>query len=175
MDKAVWKGKNVQAAVLYAIVFLSPLLIGHPQDAVGVIVNAAVVFSALRLGWKRTVPVLVVPVLGVLSRAAAFGPFPPFLPVTVTLAVAGNAVLAFLIIYVRKRLAGLAAGVLAKTALMFAASSILVGAGVLPEAVLSSMGLFQLYTAAAGGAAAVLALEVQERAGRRKKPANDNM
>ncbi|MFH0956817.1 MAG: hypothetical protein V1813_03070 [Candidatus Aenigmatarchaeota archaeon] len=169
MDRMKWFGRNTEAAILYAIVFLSPLLVGHPQDAVGIIVNGALVFAALRLPVKRAVPVIVIPVLGVLARALVFGPFPPFLPVTILLALAGNAILVSLIIAVKRKWLNLAAGIITKSAFMFLCTTALVSLSILPAAVLAVMGLFQFYTAAVGGAAVMLVLEFLGRKSGQKK------
>lgn len=168
-EKMKWHDNNTEVVILYAIAFLSPLLIGHPADAVGVIVNGALVFAALRLGWRKAALVTVVPVLGVLSRTLMFGPIPPFLPVTVLLAVAGNSILVWAVIAIKRKWLNLAAGVIAKTAFMFLCASALAGLSVLPAAVLASMGLFQLYTAAVGGAAVMAVLEIFIRKSGKKK------
>ncbi len=156
--------RDTTAFIASAAAFLSPLLIGHPAEAVGIIVNSMLIFAALRLGTLRAVPVIVLPVLGVLARAAIIGPFAPFLPIAAALALTGNAVLVIIIRMISDdRTLGVATGIVAKTALMSSASAALAGMGALPRPALATMGFFQLYTAAAGGAIVLLAEECWRR------------
>ena len=156
--------RDIPAFIASAAAFLSPLLIGHPAEAVGIIVNAMIIFAALRLGALRSVPVIILPVLGVLARAVITGPFAPFLPLMAALALAGNAVLVIVIRMASgDRMLGTATGIVAKAAFMSSASAALAGMGALPKPALATMGFFQLYTAAAGGAIILLAEECLRR------------
>jgi len=143
--------------ILAVIAFITPLLIGHPAEAVGIIVNAVLVLGAIKLDKIRIIPVIILPGIGVLARGIVFGPMAPFLPIVVLLAWIGNAILVLFIRMKVDRILGTAAGAIAKTAFMATAASFLVFLKVLPPPVLATMGFFQLYTAAIGGAAVILA------------------
>jgi hypothetical protein len=149
--------------LLCAAAFFAPFLIGHPADAVGVIVNALIITAALKLDRMRVLPVIIIAVLGVIMRAIVFGPLVPFLPVVALLALAGNAILVYFIRMEADSVLGTATGIMAKTAFMATAATVLAAFGILPPPVLSLMGFFQMYTAAIGGAFVLLAREGAKR------------
>ena len=150
-------------AYLYAfffIGFLVPFMMGHPQELVGVIVNATLVLSAIEFGFnKKTVPLLFAPSLGVLARGLIFGPLTPFLLIMLPFIWISNAIIVFGISKIFKEKDtnyGIALGIsaLAKSGFLFGTASILVSAAVLPAMFLTAMGIIQLYKALVGGAVA---------------------
>lgn len=145
--------------VYSAVCFFLPLMIGHPQIIVGIVVNAMLITAALNLRGYKMWPVILLPSLGVLSRGLLFGPFTIFLVYMIPFIWMGNAIL----VYVFKTLKlhmkinyifSLAAGAGFKTGFLFLAALTMFKLGFVPAIFLTSMGLFQLWTALAGGAVA---------------------
>ncbi|MCK4621968.1 MAG: hypothetical protein KAT62_07095 [Desulfuromonadales bacterium] len=155
--------ENIEMIIYSLICLAAPFTIGHPQFLVGVVVNAALVLSALNLrGWKL-LPVIILPSIGVLSRGIIFGPFSIYLVYMVPFIWAGNAILVYAIkqFNLQKKLSSAASigiGAALKTLFLFGSAFALVQLGVLPVVFLTAMGLMQLYTALAGG---MLALGIQ--------------
>jgi hypothetical protein len=155
---------NVELIIYSALAFFVPLAIGHPQFVVGVLVNCAIVLSALNLKEYKLLPVIILPSLAVLSRGIIFGPFTMYLVYMIPFIWAGNFILlfAFKELKLRRKLKGiytLAIGAISKSAVLFLSAFILVKSGILPSPFLVSMGIIQFYTAIAGGA---LALGIHE-------------
>jgi hypothetical protein len=160
--------ENLELVIYSLIAFFVPFLIGHPQYVVGVVVNAALIMAALNLKDYRLLPIIMLPSLAVLSRGMIFGPFTFFLVYMIPFVWIGN----FILVYVFKKLhfgnkmnkwvtLGIGAGL--KTLFLFGAAFTLVKLELLPVFFLTTMGLFQLYTALAGGALAFGVHAVKKR------------
>lgn len=146
---------------LYLLVgFLVPFTIGHPQEIVGVVVNATLVLGALEfVSYRQILPLLFAPSLGVLARGLIFGPFTPFLAIMLPFIWIGNAILVFGVKELYKKrevdyLITLGAAALAKSGFLFSMAFALVSLSIVPALFLTSMGIIQLLTALAGGALA---------------------
>ncbi len=145
---------------LYAyllIGFLVPFTLGHPQELVGIIVNATLILGAIEIGpvW-RVAPLLFAPSLGVLARGLIFGPFTPFLIIMLPFIWTGNAILVFGFreLYRKRRINyGITLGIsaLVKSGFLFLSAFVLVSASILPVLFLTAMGITQLFTALTGG------------------------
>lgn len=148
--------QNVEMFVYAMISFFAPFFIGHPQFLVGVIVNSALVMAALNLKSYKLLPIILFPSLGVLARGVIFGPLSIYLLYMIPFIWIGNSILVYA--FKRfKKMPALFIGSLTKTGLLFLAALILVNLKLLPALFLTTMGLFQLYTALAGG---ILALGI---------------
>ncbi|PIY59817.1 hypothetical protein COY95_05085 [Candidatus Woesearchaeota archaeon CG_4_10_14_0_8_um_filter_47_5] len=167
MVRHAWVNLQVEAlssfeyygqVIIYSVIgFMVPLLLGHPQLLVGVVVNAALVLGALYLDGRGVLPIILLPSLGVLSRGMIFGPFTVFLVYMIPFIWVGNSILVFSMKYLylkRRMMYGVSLGVsaLAKTLFLFGCAFALVKLGVLPPVFLTTMGTLQLATAAGGGA-----------------------
>ena len=143
--------------ILYTVVaFFLPLMIGHPQIIVGVIINALLITSALNVKGYKLLPIIISPTLGALSRGILFGPFTIFLVYMIPFIWVGNAILiyAFKALNLNKKLnyfTTLLIGSILKAVFLFAIALIFVRLGILPALFLTAMGIFQFYTAIAGG------------------------
>jgi len=143
--------------ILYTSVsFFLPLMVGHPQIFVGVLVNALLITSALNVKGYKLLPVIIAPALGALSRGILFGPFTIFLLYMIPFIWIGNAILVytFKALNLNKKTnywITLLIGSVVKAAFLFGIAFILVKFGVLPILFLTAMGVFQLYTAILGG------------------------
>jgi len=142
---------------LYTIVsFFLPLMIGHPQIIVGVLVNTLLITSALNIKGYKLLPVIIAPTLGALSRGILFGPFTIFLVYMIPFIWVGNTIL----IYIFKALnlnkktnywITLLIGSLTKAAFLFGIAYLLFTLNLVPALFLTAMGIFQFYTAILGG------------------------
>lgn len=156
--------------ILYTVVaFFLPLMIGHPQIVVGIVVNTLLITSALNLKGYKLLPVVIAPSLGALSRGILFGPFTVFLVYMIPFIWIGNSILVLAFKYLRlnKKVnysITLLAGSVTKAAFLFAIAYILVNIKILPLPFLTSMGIFQFYTAALGGIAAFGLQYIKKRA-----------
>lgn len=165
--------ENIETIAYSALVFLVPFMIGHPQFLVGTLVNAALILGALNVRNYKLLPIVMLPSIAVLSKGLIFGPFTIFLVYLIPFIWASN----FIIVLMFKKFnldmgfnkwISLGAAALLKAAFLFLAAFIMIKLSVLPALFLTTMGLFQLYTALAGG---VLAFAIH--AGKKKliKPA----
>ena len=148
--------ENVEMVVYSAAAFFIPFFVGHPQIIVGVLVNAALIMAALNVSGYKLLPVILLPSLGVLSRGLIFGPYTIFLVYMIPFIWVGNAILvyAFKEFNLNKGMnkwAALLLGSLLKAAFLFIAAFVLVKLSVLPVLFLTTMGMFQIYTAILGG------------------------
>ncbi|MGV8163096.1 MAG: hypothetical protein ACP5N2_07225 [Candidatus Nanoarchaeia archaeon] len=160
-DYAVGFVQEYSELVIYsALAFLIPFLLAHPQIVVGVVVNAALVLSALNMKDYKLLPVIMLPSIAVLSRGLIFGPFTMFLIYLIPFIWIGNSILvyAFKELKLKRKMNSvftLLIGATAKTVFLFLCALLLVKTGVIPAPFLVTMGVFQLYTALAGGAIAL--------------------
>lgn len=155
--------------ILYSVVCFSlPLLIGHPQIIVGVVVNALLITSALNFKGYKLLPVIIVPALGALSRGILFGPFTIFLIYLIPFIWLGNAILVFTFKWFKLHLkqnywATLLIGSAAKAGFLFLAAFILFKLNIIPVIFLTAMGTIQLTTAILGGIAAYSIHSIKKR------------
>jgi len=143
--------------VLYtAVSFFLPLMVGHPQIIVGILVNALLITSALNIKGYKLLPVIIAPALGALSRGILFGPFTVFLLYMIPFIWVGNAILVFTFkaLNLNKKLnywITLLIGSITKAAFLFGIAYILFKLNLVPVIFLTAMGIFQFYTAILGG------------------------
>ena len=145
--------------VYSAVSFFLPLLMGHPQIVVGVVVNAMLVTAALNLKGAKLWAVIILPALGALSRGALFGPFTIFLAYLIPFIWIGNAILVYTFKMMKLEMKKnyvitLVTGSALKAGFLFLAALSLYKLGMIPALFLTTMGSFQLWTALAGGIAA---------------------
>jgi len=146
--------------VVYTVFcFFVPLMIGHPQIAVGIVVNALLIASALNIKGYKLLPVIISPSLGALSRGILFGPFTIFLVYMIPFIWIGNAILVFSFKWLRLKLKKnywltLTIGSLFKAGFLFGTAFVLYSLNIVPAVFLTAMGVIQLVTAFAGGIAA---------------------
>lgn len=131
-------------------------MIGHPQLVVGIVVNALLITSALNIKGYKLLPVIIAPTLGAFSRGILFGPFTIFLLYLIPFIWIGNAILiaAFKALNLNKKLnywITLTIGSAIKSLFLFSIAYLLFKLNIIPVIFLTSMGLFQFYTAIAGG------------------------
>ena len=147
---------------LYTIAtFFIPLMIGHPQIIVGVLVNASLITAALNVRGYKLLPIIIAPSLGALSRCILFGPFTIFLVYMIPFIWIGNSILVFLfkLLNMNNKVSywpTLLIGAFTKALFLFGIAYLLVNLKILPPLFLTTMGVFQFYTAVLGGIIAFL-------------------
>ena len=146
----------IELMLLSSISFFIPVLIGHPQILVGIVVNALIVRSALTMERWKNLPTIFLPCLGALSRGILFGPFTFYLFNLIPFIWLGNFILAYFTkvfsqINVKLSFAIqiIVPGIL-KGIVIFLPTLLLVHYSVIPASFLSSMGLTQFITAIMG-------------------------
>ncbi len=152
--------ENIEMIIYSAVCFFVPFFIGHPQLLVGAVVNASLILSAMNLRSYRLLPVIMLPSLAVLSRGIIFGPFTVFLLYMIPFIWIGNSLLvyafkAFNITRNINKWITLLIGAFIKAAFLFATAFLFVKLGILPKLFLTTMGIFQFYTAILGGTLAL--------------------
>ena len=149
-----------EMAVYSLVSFFIPFFIGHPQIAVGIIVNMMLVLGALNLkGWK-ILPIIILPSVAVFFRGLMFGPFSVYLIYMIPCIWIGNFILVYFVkLIVKKKIIGLGIGSFAKFGFLIVSAFALYYFGLVPMLFLTAFGFMQLITAFSGGA---LALGVQK-------------
>ena len=155
--------ENIEMVIYTVIAFFLPIVLGHPQYVVGIVVNAMIVIAALNLKGYKLLPVIIAPSLGALSAGLLFGNFTIFLLYLAPFIWVGNAILVFAFKWLNlgKKLnyfATLLIGSSVKSGFLFLAAFVLFKLGLVPVVFLTAMGVLQLVTALGGG---VLAYGVQ--------------
>jgi len=154
---------------LYGVISVSlPFVLGHPQFLVGSAVNCALVLAAFNLKGKRLLPLIVLPAIGAYLAGYLFGTATSALLYLIPFIWVGNAILVYSIkewVLNKKmnRVAALVGGSIAKAAFLFTVAFILYSLALIPAAFLTAMGILQLTTALAGGAAALVLQEGKKR------------
>ncbi|MBN2459274.1 hypothetical protein JXB28_03230 [Candidatus Woesearchaeota archaeon] len=164
--------ENLQMIAYSLVSFFVTFLIGHPQLAVGIAVNAALILGATYLKGHKLLPIILLPSLGVLARGLIFGPFTMLLIYMIPFIWLSNALFAYGFKYLMRRklekknqVANVVMPILPaaiKTAFLFTSALILVKLAVLPTIFLTTMGILQLVTALAGGTIAVGIIKAKE-------------
>jgi hypothetical protein len=144
-------------AVLCLIAAGIPLVVRHPQLFVGVMVNFALMVTAVNMrGWQKIVPLIVLPSIAAAIGGFLFGSFTMYLVYLIPVIWLGNASLVFLMKYLHLQrkvpfIAAVPVASVVKMLILFSVTLVLVFSGVLPSMFLTAMGLMQLLTAIVGG------------------------
>ncbi|RJQ38456.1 hypothetical protein C4559_01565 [Candidatus Microgenomates bacterium] len=158
---AIGKSLSIGVYILWSASFLIPFAVSGPQLATGSIVNCLLFISARNLNWKALLPVAILPSIGALAHGAVFGPATPFLLFFLPFIWFGNIVL----IWTFKNIkvfdiakVFLAAGI--KSAFLFLLANLYFNFHLVPKLFITSMGMFQFYTAIIGGVLALVVLSL---------------
>jgi hypothetical protein len=150
--------ENIHLAIYGLLAFFTPFMLGHPQLLVGTVVNTYLILGATYLKGHKLLPLMILPTFGVLAQGALFGPFTIFIIYMMPFIWIGNAIICYAYKYMRLRkinyIFSVVAGAILKTIFLFSSAWMLVQSGAIPALFLTTMGLFQLYTALMGGAVA---------------------
>ena len=156
--KSFFANQLTALTVLGFLAFIVPIVFAHAsfqnQLIIGIAVNFLLASSALNLGLKRTLPIILLPSLGALASGIVFGPFTIFLVYLVPFIWVGNAVYAWIISSFAQKtgyLALISGASLAKALAIFVPTLGLFYFGLVPEVLLIPMGILQFATALVGG------------------------
>ncbi|MCX8190264.1 MAG: hypothetical protein N3F05_03510 [Candidatus Diapherotrites archaeon] len=143
--------------------FFLPFVLSHSQQQliVGILVNTMLVVSALRLKLHYTLPVVLLPSLGVVSAGLLFGNLTRYVILLVPFIWLGNFALVFVFKKMAKRpfyIKAVLASALKATWLGLSAFT-LIQFSLIPKALLFPMSLMQLITALAGSLVAFTVLK----------------
>jgi hypothetical protein len=141
--------------------FFIPLLIGHPQILVGIVVNAMLIAAAINLKGHKLLPVIVMPSLGVLCRGLIFGPFTWYMVYLIPFIWIGNSMLVFAFKQRHSFVPKLIAGAALKSGFLFLGAYLLFKLSIIPVIFLAAMGWMQLVTAIGGGMVALGMVEAR--------------
>lgn len=159
--------ENIHMIFYSLLAFFIPFTIGHPQLLVGAVVNCALILGATYLKGHKLLPVILLPSIGVLTAGLIFGPFTVFLIYMIPFIWLGNALFAYGYRFMQKKTSkyyfSIPVSAIVKTIFLFGTALILVNLKVLPAIFLTTMGLFQLYTALLGGVAALGIIKAREK------------
>ena len=144
--------ENIEFLLYSTIVFIIPFSLGHPQWLVGTIVNAALVLAGLNLPLQKTLPIIILPSIAVLSRGLLFGPYTPALIYTLPFIWLGNSTLvsALKIESIHHKQRRIIIGIIGKVTLLTISALALIQFELIPKALLVGMSIFQLITAISG-------------------------
>ena len=147
----------VEFVGLVSIAVLVPLLFRQPQLLVGSIVNFMLVMAAINIrGWKKIIPLIVLPSVSAAVGGYLFGPFTIFLVYLIPVIWIGNAILVFVFkyLYVTKRwnyAITLPVAAALKAGFLFVTASLLIYLSVIPPIFAMAMGIMQIVTAMIAG------------------------
>ena len=146
---------------LIALAFLIPLFISGPQFLTGTVVNSLIFLFALQQpNLKRTLPFIIAPSIGTIGNGILFGTVTHFLFYFLPFIWMANYVLIVSFKSLLKKnsliVSVVGSGILKFLTLFFVAYLFTIGK-IVPSIFIQFMGLFQLYTALAGG---ILALGI---------------
>ncbi|MBN2421911.1 hypothetical protein JXB41_01680 [Candidatus Woesearchaeota archaeon] len=147
--------ENIEIVVFSAVSFFLPMVLGHPQLLVGSVINALIVISALHHPFRKALPVIMLPSLGVLTAGLLFGSFTSHLVYMIPFIWIGNALLWFGIkyFYVNKKkniVINSIGSSFVKAFFLFSIASVFYFSGLVPQMFLIAMGPLQLGTALMG-------------------------
>ncbi|MBS3141360.1 hypothetical protein J4405_04420 [Candidatus Woesearchaeota archaeon] len=154
--------ENIELVIYSLVCFFIPFLT-HAQFLTGTIVNASLILASLNLRTYKLLPIILFPSLGVLASGLIFGNLTMFLVYMIPFIWISNFLLVIIFkkLYLHKKLnkfITLFLASLIKSLFLFTIAFTLFNLKVLPVLFLTVMGVFQFYTALAGG---ILAFTIQ--------------
>lgn len=149
--------KEIEYLGLFSILLFVPLLIGEPQLLVGTVVNAVLMYSTLKFGFKNTIPFLILPSCMSYLRGILFGNLTIFLVYLIPFIILSNGIYSFIVSKVKNNILGILLGGILKAGFLYIVVNILISRISLPNIFLTTMGINQLITAILGGVVGYLA------------------
>lgn len=141
----------IEYSILFLTLLLVPLLIGKPQYLVGTVVNAVLVYSTLRFGFKNTKPFLILPSCMSYLRGILFGNLTVFIVYLIPFIILSNGIYSFTISKFKNNMLGILLGSILKAGFLYIVVNILISKISIPDIFLTTMGINQLVTALTGG------------------------
>jgi len=145
--------------VLIATSFLIPFLISGPQFLTGSIVNTLLFLFVSQTHSKKVFPIILLPSIGAVLNGILFGTLTVFLLYFLPFIWIGNYIMVQSFRYFQKKnsyIFSVLVSSLLKCVVLFSVAYFLATIKIVPPIFIQAMGLFQLYTALAGGLVALL-------------------
>jgi len=143
--------KEIKYISLFLLLIFVPLVIGKPQYLVGIIVNAALIYSTLKFGFKNTIPFLILPSCMSYLRGILFGNLTMFLTYLIPFIIISNAIYSLTVNKSQDKTLGILIACILKTGFLYLITNTLVRTISLPSIFLTTMGINQLITSIIGG------------------------
>lgn len=143
--------------------FLFPLLFDLPQLIQGTIINLMLIYIALNYKKMELIPAVLLPSLATTLRGTLIGTITPYLVLIMPIIWLGNLMYIFSIRYLTMKewkalLVLLSSGII-KSLILFISTFVIVRALNLPELLLISMGIFQVFTSLLAGSIYLIAFK----------------
>lgn len=139
-------------------IYLSSILISFlnlPQLITGSIINFLIIFSTLKYGFKKSIPVLIFPSIMAYFNGMLFGSANIFLAYFVPFIILSNVIYSFVLHKTEKKTLGYILGSVLKASVLFLTAYLFVMVLDVPSLFLKIMGVYQLITALVGGGLAI--------------------
>jgi len=152
----IFKLEKVQLVIAYSLTILLPLLIPKPQVLLGTLINALFIFSTIRFGLKRTLPLLFIPSILSYIQGLLFGSSTIFLLYLIPFIVFSNFALVYLYKKINLPYVNILISASIKALILYSAVLLLMKFTNMPQAFLQAMGMIQFITALLGATIATL-------------------
>ena len=151
---------SIELYFLYFLSILIPLVIGKPQLLVGSCVNFLIVFTTLKYGIKKSMPVLLLPSITVTATGVLFEGATYFLIYVMPFIMISNFLLSYFVS--KRKIYTYILGILFKGSFLFVSYSVMNRLIGLPLVFLSSITV-QYITALIGTTLAVILFKITEK------------
>jgi len=155
---------TLEMTILSVIALVTPMLLRHPQMLVGVIINALLIKGAFSLKKNQTLPLIILPSVGVVLGGLLFGELTKFVFYMIPAIWAGNAILVhiFQTRTEKNYFKTLILGAFVKTAFLFSVAFIMYTVNIIPKPLLMAMGYMQFITAMIAGVVVFSELNIEK-------------
>ena len=155
---------TLEMTILSTIALITPMFLKHPQMLVGIIINALLIKGAFSLKKYQTLPLILLPSVGVVLGGYLFGGLTKFVFYMIPAIWAANAILVYVFRARTEKnyFKTLVLGALAKTAFLFSVAFIMYSLNIIPKPLLMAMGYMQFITAILAGAVVFSELNIEK-------------
>ena len=155
---------TLEMTILSTIALITPMFLKHPQMLVGIIINALLIKGAFSLKKYQTLPLIILPSVGVVLAGYLFGGLTKFVFYMIPAIWAANAILVYVFRARTEKnyFKTLVLGALAKTAFLFSVAFIMYSLNIIPKPLLMAMGYMQFITAMLAGAVVFSELNIEK-------------
>jgi len=162
---------TLEMTILSTIAVLTPIFLKHPQILIGIIINALLIKGAFSLKKYQTIPLIILPSVGVILGGYLFGGLTKFVFYMMPAIWIGNTLLVqiFRTRVNKNYLTTLLLSSLAKTTLLFGIALVMYTLNIIPKPLLMAMGYMQFITAMIGGIIVFTELNIEKWVKLKKK------
>ena len=155
---------TLEITILSTMALVTPMFLKHPQMLVGIIINALLIKGAFSLKKYQTLPLILLPSVGVVLGGFLFGGLTKFVFYMIPAIWAGNAILVkiFQDRTEKNYFKTLILGSVVKTAFLFSVAFIMYSLNIIPKPLLTAMGYMQFITAMLAGVVVFSELNIEK-------------